>query len=57
MSIDDTTNATGIAYNFQGNQYKKMGDKSSNNLCTLGYNDTWRDNFEDFQRHQKYPVE
>jgi hypothetical protein len=56
-AIDDTFNVTETAFNFQGNQYKKMGDANLNNLCTLVYNENVREYFEDFQRHQKYPVE
>jgi hypothetical protein len=48
---------SGTALNFQGNQYKKIFDKTINNLCTLMYNETFREYFDDFQRHQKYPVE
>jgi hypothetical protein len=33
-----------------------MFERSFNNLCTIGYNDTYRDNFEFFQSHQKIEV-
>jgi hypothetical protein len=56
-AIDNTFNGTVSLMNFQGNQYKKTVDRGSNNFCTLGYNDTWRENVEDFQKHQKYSVE
>jgi Protein of unknown function (DUF1091) len=55
-AIDNRINGSASALNFQGNQYKKLFDKTINNLCTLIYNETFREYFDDFQRHQKYPV-
>lgn len=33
-----------------------MGDKSLGELCTNLYNESFREGFEQFQKHQKYPV-
>jgi hypothetical protein len=33
-----------------------MGEKTFNNICTLGYNETYRTHFEFFQSHQKIAV-
>lgn len=45
------------AYNFQGGQYKKYGEKTFDTECTTLYNDTFQEQFEKFQSCQKYPVE
>ena len=42
------------ALNFQGGQYKKFVDRSTDNICSSIYNETYREIYEDFQAHQKY---
>lgn len=56
-SIDDTWKTEVDIYNLQGGQYRKMVDTiHGEKLCTLGYNETFRDYFENFQAHQDHPV-
>lgn len=56
MSLDDGFSGSGAAFNFQGGQYKKIGDKTIDTICTSLYNETYREQFERFQNSQKYPV-
>lgn len=56
MPLDDSFSGMGTGLNFQGGQYKKIGDKQLDTLCTTLYNETYRVAFEDFQTYQKYPV-
>lgn len=56
MPIDDSHSASGAALNFQGNQYKKMGDKQIDHLCTFVYNETFREYYEDFMTFVTHPV-
>ena len=54
--IDNTVDFTASALNFQGGQYKKIGDKSIEKLCESIYDDEYRKDFDAIQAHQKYPV-
>lgn len=56
-AIDDSHVCTTTLFNFLGGQYKKFFEKSSKNLCQTMYNETNRPRFENFQSHQKFPVE
>lgn len=42
--------------NFQGGQYKKLAEKSIDNICKNLYNETLLEQFEHFQASQKTPV-
>lgn len=56
MPIDDSLSGSITALNFQGNQYKKIGDKQIDHVCTFGYNETFREYFEDFQKFHAHPI-
>lgn len=45
-----------MALNFQGNQYKKIGDKNIKNFCSTVYMDNHQELFEDYQSHTSNPV-
>lgn len=56
MPIDDSFDGMMEASNFQGGQYKKMGDRAFPRICESLYNDSIRSYWDDFQASQLHPV-
>jgi hypothetical protein len=54
--MGDDLDMYGVGLNFQGNQYKKLFDKTLNHFCSTYYIDLYKPYFEDYQSHTTHPV-
>lgn len=48
--LDDSLDFLVIAYNFQGGQYKKIGEKKFKQICKTMYEEQYREQFDDVKK-------
>lgn len=56
MPLDDSVNVVLNIYNFQGGQYKKMGDKKIDRYCESMYRNEFKSGYEKFQASTTNPT-